>query len=210
MGIRKKLTPDKLIELHVRQNLSLSEIGNMFGISRQRVHQLKREYERTHGKINRRFFIDVLTLKHYLDLGWSVKQISNHFDMTTSKISRLIRKYQDEYDYGVSNIEIRKKKANDIISKGRLHELYVDKLYTEKEIADEFQVSPSTINILRKQYKIPTNKDKSLRKLPNVLTKDKFEQLYLRNSYNLDEIANMYDCNIVAILKLKKQYNIKK
>lgn len=210
MNIRSNLTPETLIELHVRENMSLTEIGEMYGVSRQRVHQLKKEYEKQHGKITRRVVIDVLTLKHYLEQGWTAKRIAEHLDLKPSKISRLIRKYKEDYNSGISKVKIKRKKSDDIIPKSELTELYLNKLYTDREIADMYQVSPSSVNLLRKKYNIPTIKTKSLRKLPFKLTKNVFERLYLHEGYTLKEIAEKYDCNIVSIIRLKEDYNITK
>jgi len=210
VNIRNNLTPETLIELHVRENMSLSEIGEMYGVSRQRVHQLKKEYEKQHGKITRRVVIDVLTLKHYLDQGWTAKRIAEHLDLRASKISRLIRKYKDEYENGVSKVKIKRKKSDDIIPKNDLIDLYLNKLHTDREIADMFQVSASSVNLLRKKYNIPTIKTKSLRKLPFKLTKSVFERLYVLEGYTLKDIAEKYNCNIVSIIRLKEEYNITK
>lgn len=210
MDIRKKLNADILIQLHVRENMSLSKIGEIYGVSRQRVHQLKKEYEKKHGKITRKVSIDVLTLKHYLDQGWTSKRIADHFEMSPSKISRLIRKYREEYELGASHVKISKKKTEDIISELELRNLYTIKLLTDKEIAEIYQVSPSSVNLLRNKYKIPTNKTKSLRKLKRTLTKEIFIELYLHKKNTLRQIADKYNCNVVSILKLKEEYKIKK
>lgn len=210
MDTRKKLTPDTLIKLHVRENLSLSKIGEMYGVSRQRIHQLKKEYEKKHGKITRKVVLDVLTLKHYLEQGWTAKRIAEYFDMSPSKISRLIRKYKEEYELGASPIKIKRKKADDLISKDDLIHLYNNKLLTDKEIADIYQISASSVNLLRNKYNIKSNKDKSLRRLKVDLTQDKFKKLYIIEGYTLKDIADKYNCNIVSILNLKEEYNIRK
>jgi predicted DNA-binding protein YlxM (UPF0122 family) len=210
MNIRKQLTPKKLIELHIRENLSLSEIGELYGVSRQRIHQLKKEYEKEQGKITRRVVIDALTLKHYLEQGWTAKRIAEHLELRPSKVSRMIRKYKEEYEAGYSPINIHRKKADDIVTKEELYHLYIHQLYTDKEIAEKFQVSPSTINLLRKKYGIKTIKTKSLRRLPSLLSKEKFIELYIHQGYTLKKIADLFQCNIVSIIKLKEEYNIKK
>lgn len=210
MAVRKNLTAEKLIKLHTQDNLSLAKIGKMYGISRQRVHQLKKEAEEMYGKINRRIFIDVMTLKHYLDQGWTAKQIADRFEMKQAKVSRLIRKYKKEYETGICDINIKRKTAEDLIKKYELKEMYEVKLMTDKEIAKVYQVSPSTIGSLRKRYRIPTIKTKSLRKLPNLLPKERFKRLYQQEGYTLQEIANKFQCNVVAIIELKERYEIKK
>lgn len=210
MATREKLTSSKLIELHVRQNLSLTEIGELYGISRQRVHQLKKEYEKKCGKITRRLFIDVLSLKHYLEQGWSAKEIAEHYDMKPSKIARLIRKYKEDYEAGVSNISICRKNTKDLLGKHELYDLYVHQLYTDAEIAAKFSVSASTINLLRKEYKIPTNNDKALRKLPMKLPKTRFHFLYQQQKWSLQAIAEECGCNVMAILRLKERYTNEK
>lgn len=210
MTIREQLTPALLIQLHVRDNLSLSEIGVRYGISRQRVHQLKKEYEQQYGKITRRVVIDVLTLKHYLEQGWTAKRIAEHFEMNPSKVNRMIRKYKDAYEEGASPVQITRKKTTDIISQKELFHLYVEELYTDRQIADMYQMSPSSVNLLRRKYHIPTLRTKSLRQLPVQLPKSTFERLYLREGYTLKEIAAKYQCNVVSIIRLKEHYEIKK
>jgi predicted DNA-binding protein YlxM (UPF0122 family) len=210
MAVRDELTAEELIRLHIQDNLSLTKIGEMYGISRQRVHQLKKEYERKHGTITRSVNIDVLTLKHYLDQGWTAKQVAERFDMKASKVTRLIRKYKAEYDEGITFIKIKRKVSKDIISKKELEEYYLVKLYTDQEIAEMFQVSASTVGMLRKSYGIPTIRTKALRKLPTVLTKDKFRKLYLIDGYTLQEIADKFKCNVTAIIELKREYRLNK
>jgi transposase len=198
VALRDQLPPDLFIELHVRQNMSLTNIGEKFGVSRQRVHQLKKEYEKKFGEINRRTFIDFITLKKYLEKGWSDRQIASHFQMKPSKISRLIRKHQERYENGLSPVPLKRKRAEDILSKAILVKLYVVELQTDKEIANHYQLSPSTVNSLRKKYNIPTNNDKSLRKLPIELTREKMEK-----------IANKHTCSVASLIDLKKRYGLK-
>lgn len=210
LSLKKELTPDELIRLHIEENMSLSQIGKIYNVSRQRIHQIKKEYERKMGKISRRVFIDAFTLKHHLEQGWSAKNIAEYYDIKPSQVTRMIRKYQKEYELGNSLVELKILQADDLISKEELKTLYLDELYTDKEIAEKFQVSASTVNLLRKKYGIPTIRTKSLRKLPNKLPKELFERLYLKEKWTLEEIANHYGCNIVSIIRLKKQYGIEK
>lgn len=206
MSVRETLTPEKLIELHVRQNITLSQIGVMYSISKQRVHQLKKEYESNKGRIQRRLSLDVFSLKHHLDQGWSVQEIASHFKMKDSKVARLIRKYKTEYDCGQSNIRIAKRSLEDILPKENLFNLYVNQLYTDAEISEKYQISVSSVNNLRKKYKIKSLKTKSLRKLPNDLTPQLFRQLYVIEGYTLETIAEKFQCSVVSVIKLKKIY----
>lgn len=206
MSTKKELTPSLLIELHVRKNLSLTKIGEMYNVSRQRVHQIKKEYEKKHGKINRRMNIDALTLKHFLELGWNATQIANHFNMSPSKVSRLIRNYKSQYEIGKINVHIKRKTSEDILPKNELIKLYINDLLTDREIANLYNLSPSTVNLLRKRYKINSIQTKKLRRLPQLLTKDKFDVLYYKEGHTLQEIADMFSCNISSILKLKETY----
>jgi DNA-directed RNA polymerase sigma subunit (sigma70/sigma32) len=178
MALREKLTYTLFKKLHIEESKSLQEIGDAFGVSRQRIHQLKKEYEKKHGKLTRRVFIDIVTLKHYLDLGWTAKQIADHFEMQPSKVCRMIRKYKEAYELGVTVIAIKRKTAKDFVTKKELKRLYEEELCTDKEIAKLVQLSPSTIGMLRKKYGIETLRTKKLRKLPNELTKERFLTLY--------------------------------
>lgn len=210
VNTRIELSASKLIELHVRQKLSLAKIGKMYGITRQRVHQLKKEYEKSVGKIHRHSFVDVLTLRDYLDKGYTVKDIAEELELTTSKVSRLIRQHQEAYELGMSNINIKRKSKKDLINKALLYELYVHQLWTDEDVAKKYNISASTVNILRKEYGIATNNNKSLRKLPTLLSASKFHQLYKVEGYTLQEIADTYKCNVMAIIRLKEKYQISK
>jgi DNA-binding CsgD family transcriptional regulator len=188
----------------------LTEIAKKYGVSRQRVHQMKQEFEKKHGRINRRIFIDSITLKHYLDQGWTAKQIAERFSMKPSKVTRLIRKAKEQYEDGLSAIKVERKKVKDLITREELYDMYIRQLKTDKEIAAKYQISPSTVGSLRKQYKIPTKHSKGLRKLPGQLTKEKFKQHYLIEKKTLKEIAKKYTCHVTAILALKETYEIKR
>ena len=203
LSLKKELTPDELIRLHIEENMSLTEIGKLFHVSRQRVHQIKKEYERKMGKISRRVFIDAFTLKHHLEQGWSAKTIAEYYEIKPSQVTRMIRKYHKEYEDGHSLVEVKILQADDLISKEELVQLYLEELHTDKEIAEKYQVSASTVNLLRKKYDIPTIRTKSLRKLPNELPKELFERLYLKEKWTLDELAKHYKCNVVSIIRLK-------
>lgn len=210
MAATDELTFSTFIELYIRKNMSLSKIGKIYGISRQRVHQIKQELEKKHGKITRRISIDPITLKHYLEQGWNASEIAKHFNMTPSKISRLIRQYQNQYEAGELNIAIKRKKAQDILTKKELSSLYTEQLYTDKEIGEKYQLSSSTVSSLRKEYGIRTIHIKKIRELLKLLSKEIFIDLYINQKYTLKRMAKAYNCSISSILKIKNIYQIDK
>ncbi|PGK51426.1 hypothetical protein CN918_26915 [Priestia megaterium] len=205
-----ELTFETFIELYVRQNQSLQDIANTYGVSRQRIHQIKKEYERTHGKIQRNQPIDSFTLKRLLDEGKSLQEIADLFNIKLSKVHRLIKKYEEDYLQGLSPIKIVRTKIKDVLSKSFLHQLYVKELLTDKEIAERFGCSPATVWLLRKEYEISSFYTKGLRRLKQVLNKETFYYYYVEQNYNLQQLAKMYDCHLSSIYKLKQDYNIKK
>lgn len=160
----QELTFEHFIELYVRQNLSLQEIGDIFGVSRQRIHQIKKDLESIHGKIQRKNTLDSFTLKKLLDSGMSVKAIADMHHLKISKVNRLIRKCEEDYKMGLSPIKVVRKKSKDILTKGLLHQLYVIEKLTDKEIATRHHVSPTTVWLLRKKYEIESYYTKSLRR----------------------------------------------
>lgn len=208
MSVRKDLTSEKLIELHVRQKLSLSKIGEMYGISRQRVHQLKKDYEKSCGKINRRLIIDVFTLKQLLDKGMTAKEIGIEYNLKASHVCRLIKNYQEDYESGFSNISIKRKTLQDIISYEELYTLYSKQLMTDKEIAKKFNASPAAVCNLRKKYRIPTNNNKSSRKLHNILTPMLFKKLYKDEGLTLSDLSLRFGCSVPTLTRLKTKYKI--
>lgn len=210
MYLRDQLTPEELIRLHTEENLSLTKIGEMYDVSRQRVHQIKKEYEKKTGKITRRVYIDPFTLRHHIDQGWSAQMIADHYDLQPHQITRMIRKFQKEYEAGDSPVEVKLLQAEDILPRAELAKLYQTDLKTDKEIAEQFGLSASTVNLLRKKYHIPSMKTKSLRKLPKELTRDTFVRLYVIEKNTLDDLAAKYHCNVASIIRLKETYGIQK
>jgi len=206
----QELTFETFIELYVRQNQSLQCIADTYGVSRQRIHQIKKEFERTHGKIQRNQSIDVFTLKRLLDDGKTLQQIADMSGIKLSKVHRLIRKYEEDYNQGLSAIKIVRTKTKDILSKSLLHQLYVKELLTDKEIAERFGCSPATVWLLRKEYEISSLYTKGLRRLKQALNKETFYHYYVEQNYNLKQLAEMYDCHLSSIHKLKQDYDIKK
>lgn len=210
MALRDNLTYETLCELHINQNLSLTAIGNKYNVSRQRIHQLKKEFEKEYGKISRQVYIDPVTLNHYLDQGWTAKMIADYFDIKPNQITRLIRKYQIEYEEGLSPINVKRKKTEDLLPKHLLMEHYLEDLMTDKEIGDLYRISSSSVNLLRKKYNIKTINTKSLRKLPIELPKEKFHHLYNIKGQTLNQIATTYQCHVISLIHLKKKYNLTK
>lgn len=160
----QELTFEQFIEYYVRKKLSLQEIGDIYGVSRQRIHQIKKHLESIHGKIQRKNTLDSFTLKKLLDSGISVKDIADMHHLKISKVNRLIRKCEEEYKLGLSPIKVVRKKSKDILTKGLLYQLYVNEKLTDKEIASKYHVSPTTVWLLRKEYQIESYYTKSLRR----------------------------------------------
>lgn len=210
MGIRDELTYELLFDLMVNKKMKMSSIARMFGVSRQRIFQIKEDLENKHGKIKLNNFIDVVTLKRCLDERMTLKEISKKYNLPISKINSLIKDYQEKYEDGTISIKVEKKKAEDILTKSLLTKHYLEELLTDKEIALKYHLSPATVNILRNKYEINTINTKALRQLPKKLSKEKFHFLYNIEGYTLSEIAEKYNCNIVSLIKLKENYGIVK
>ena len=114
----EELTFEEFIELYVRKDLTLQEIGDIFGVSRQRIHQIKKYFESIHGKIKKSQQLDAFKLKKLLDDGKDAKEIASLTNIKMSKINRLIRKYEDDYKKGISPIKVIRKKSKDILQVG--------------------------------------------------------------------------------------------
>lgn len=208
MSDMKTVTFERFIELYVRQKLSLQAIGELYGVSRQRIHQIKKQFETKHGKIQRKPQLDSFTLKRKLEEGRSVQEIASEHQMTSSKVNRLIRQYENAYNAGLSPVKIQRKKARDILPKSLLHQLYIVELKNDKEIAERYHLSPATVWMLRKEYEIPSLHTKSLRQLPKKLPKESFHHYYIDEGYTLQEIAERFNCHLASIQKLKQTYGI--
>lgn len=159
-----ELTFQKFTELYVLKNYSLQKIGELYGVSRQRVHQIKKQLESKHGKIRRKHAIDSFTLKEMLDNGLSFQEIAKNCGSSVSKISRLVRKYEEDYRRGISPVKIKRRKIKDILAKELLYKLYAIELKNDKEIAQMYGVSQTSVWLLRKEYDIESFYTKSLRR----------------------------------------------
>lgn len=208
--LREQLSYEVFIQLYVKENRSLAHIGELYGVSRQRVHQMKQEFEKEYGKISRKKTIDLFTLKRHLDQNFSIREIADKHRLTPNQVMRQIKMYQKQYEKGILPVGIKINKAEDLLSREELMRLYLDDLLTDDEIGKLKRLSPSSVSLLRKQYGIPTIFSKSLRKLPKKLPKEKFEQLYINQQYTLEEMAKKFKCSVNSMIKLKEFYEIAK
>lgn len=97
------------------------------------------------------------------------------------------------------------------ISKEKINELYIDKNLTQSKIAEMLNVKPSIIKSLLEVYKIHKPSELlSKAQLKVYITKEEFEDLYIKQNLSVKEMCLKLNCSSGTIHRLRKKYGIKK
>lgn len=97
------------------------------------------------------------------------------------------------------------------ISKEKINELYIDKNLTQSKIAEMLNVKPSVIKSLLEAYKIHKPSELlSKAQLKVYITKEEFEDLYIKQNLSVKEMCLKLNCSSDTIHSLRKKYGIKK
>lgn len=97
------------------------------------------------------------------------------------------------------------------ISKEKINELYIDKNLTQSKIAEMLNVKPSVIKSLLEAYKIHKPSELlSKAQLKVYITKEEFEDLYIKQNLSVKEMCLKLNCSSDTIHRLRKKYGIKK
>lgn len=145
MSFKKHVSPEELANMVNPPNcISLSQIGKMYNVTRQRVHQVLKEYKKERPELFvERTFPSKQELEKLLEKNISLVSIANHFNISTSRL----RKLMDEYG-------LKKEFIKDKLDKETLCTLFIKQRKTDEEIAKMYNCSKNTVKKLRYQYGI--------------------------------------------------------
>ena len=196
MGLKRKVPPKVMAELvNLPKCMTLSEIGSIYGVSRQRVHQVLQEYKEEHPEL----FIKITDpakkeIEKLLEKNMPLKKIAEHFNISINKLKKLMNKY------GLKKVFIKEK-----LDKETLYSLFIEEEKSDSEIAKLYNCSKNTVMKLRYNHGITSDMRPSLKeKLP----KDVFIDLYVSQKLPLSRIADLYNTHTQAISKLKREYSL--
>lgn len=97
------------------------------------------------------------------------------------------------------------------VTKEKLNELYIDKNLTQSKIAEMLNVKSSVIKSLLEAYKIHKPSELlSKAQLKVYITKEEFEDLYIKQNLSVKEMCLKLNCSSDTIHRLRKKYGIKK
>ena len=147
MCLKDRLNPKRLASLvNPPTGLTFAEIGRSYDVTRQRIHQLYKEYKELYPdlfiekeeKVPKKEHIEKMLAQNI-----SLTKMSKEFDITQNKLKKVMNLY------GLKKVYLKDK-----ITKEMLYNLYVVQGLSDKEIADRYNCSKNTIEALRKKHEI--------------------------------------------------------
>lgn len=197
-GLKKVLTPQKMLELlSPPYKMNFSKIGMKYNVSRQRIHQIYKEYKRQYPEM---FKLPQEPSKEEIEgllkKNVPLSKIAATFDISVGRLKKLMFKYG-----------LKKTFIKDVLTTECLKDLYIEQEKTDQEIAQFFNCSPNTVMKLRYSYGIYKHMRKPLCK---KLTKELFYELYVEKDLLLSQIAELFNVNIQSVIEIKKSYGIRK
>lgn len=216
-NIGKRPSKEVLEDLYRDKCMNLREIGDVYGVSRQRVQQWIDTYEieRIHSQINNKLEkcppISKQALISLIDTGNKITTISKKTGISRTVIKRLINRYQLEDRYK----EMQKRinfKFDDMPDKKTIEKLYFDDISVRK-IFETLNCSEGTF------YKWVDFYGIKRRTIHNHSTPPKREIVYKPQewvneftedyySMTLEELKKKYNCCIVTIYNWVDKYGI--
>lgn len=216
-NIGKRPSKEVLEDLYRDKCMNLREIGDVYGVSRQRVQQWIDTYEieRIHSQINNKLEkcppISKQALISLIDTGNKITTISKKTGISRTVIKRLINRYQLEDRYK----EMQKRinfKFEDMPDKKTIEKLYFDDISVRK-ILETLNCSEGTF------YKWVDFYGIKRRTIHNHSTPPKREIVYKPQewvnkftedyySMTLEELKKKYNCCIVTIYNWVDKYGI--
>lgn len=140
MSLKKKLSPEVLADMvNPPKSMSLSEIGSIYNVSRQRVHQVLKEYKKLKPHLFKGpQYPSKEEIQRLLDKNISINAIAKHFNITTNRLKKLMGKYN------LKKVYIKEK-----LTKEKLYLHFVLEKKSDREIAELYNCSRNTVMKLR-------------------------------------------------------------
>jgi DNA-binding transcriptional regulator LsrR (DeoR family) len=191
------LSDDELRRLYVEDGLTLREIGEMFGVSRQRVHQRMRKAgikrKKKVIKLNRR---DLLRL--YVREGLTQREVGQQLGVSGSSVSKEMRRHGISPRRGAKRIE-----------KDHLYKLYVTDGLFQREIAAKLGCTIPFVTDELRRHRIKFRHSPGPRRNPAV-TYDKLYRLYVERRISTAEIGSAIGVSSDSVRHWLKKFRIER
>lgn len=199
MSLKKRLDPYTFSKLLLTEKRTFSEIAGMYNVTKQRAHQLYKEYLV--------FYPDLFSVEEK-NLP-TKEQIINQFkkDLFVCKVAKNldISYYQLRQLMVQHNIE--KVYLKDILNKETLEDLYINQKLSDKAIASMFHCTVHTVAKARYRYDIY---EKMKNPVEEIIPEAIFKKLYIDEDLTLNQISEVFNVDLKKIFNLKWFYKIKK
>lgn len=198
MSLKDVLSAEKLAELlNLPKKKSLAAIGAEYHVSRQRIHQLYREYVRQRPELfPSRKVPAAEEIRDLLAANAPLSKIAKKYSLSVGKL----KKYMNAYG-------LKKEYLKEKLKRDELYRLYVELEMSDEKIARMYNCSPNTIMKLRYENQIYERMRRSLRER---LTPEIFKELYEKEGLRLEQIASLFKANVQTVIRLKREYGITK
>lgn len=199
-----------LVDLYQNKSMTLQQIGDKYGVSRQRAmqwldyYEIKRVHNRNFDRALKNTKLTKAGLTKLVKQGLSVKQICRETKERRDVVESLIKKYDliSEYDQ-IHSVHFRYK---DMPSKAKLEKLY-NGHKSVHDILKELGCAQNTFYKWLDYYGIE-RKNEPKKTVTSMPKKEVFEKDY--NSMTLSELAEKYKCGTATIYHWISVYQLPK
>lgn len=143
-------------------------------------------------------------INDYLTKEWLEEKIISHSIIEIANITGM-RYRQIQYLLTKYGLSVRESNNAFLPKEEQLRQLYVEEKMTDRQIADQFGTSISTIKNLRYKYGIMKTDRISI---DQIMTKELFHRLYVQLNISMIQIAQLFDVSRPTIVQFKEQYSV--
>jgi transposase len=199
-----------LVDLYANKFMTLQQIGDKYGVSRQRVlqwlnyYEIERVHNRNFDRALKNTKLKKSELTKLVKEGLSTKQISKQVGERKDIIEALLAKYDLTETYNqIHSVHFKYKRMP---SKAKLEKLYNSKKPVH-QILKELGCAQNTFYKWLDYYGIE-RQNKPKKTVTEMPSKTAFEKDY--NSMTLGELAEKYDCGTATIYHWISVYQLPK
>lgn len=199
-----------LLDLYQNKSMTLQQIGDKYGVSRQRAMQwldyykIERVHNRNYDRALKNTKITKAGLTKLVKKGLSIKQICKETKERRDVVEELIKKYELTEMYNqIHSVHFR---YNDMPSKEKLEKLYNGKKSVH-QVLEELGCAQNTFYKWLDYYGIQ-RKNEPKKTVTAMPTKEKFLKDY--NKMTLNELAEKYKCGTATIYHWISVYQLPK
>jgi predicted DNA-binding protein (UPF0251 family) len=189
--VPSKLPQDKiLVNLYNKKRLTLEQIGERYGVSRQRVHQ--RLSALGVGRISRKVVLDADTLRSlYVESRLDTDKIAARLKVSKNQVVCELRRH------GIKRPPVREYLAS-VYSQAEVARLYITEGLLQADAAARLGIATRSFRDLLVQYGI-TYRHAGLP--PKIeIPERELRRLYMKDRHTAQAIAEIYGCSDDTVL----------